>query len=329
MLQNINRLYNVLCKINMCYNSLCGEIKLSMLFYRQKILLGLLEEFGGSLSNTDLQKYLFLFSEIQGADRKYFFVPYKQGCFSFQSYADRRYLKASEFIEDTNIWKLKDASKKYFDLLTDSDRFKLRKFKKDFIHLKGDKLIEYVYMNYPYYTINSKIVDRVLSTEQKENLSNIIEIDFSQEEATKLFTLGYEGISPEEYLNKLIKNNIKTVVDVRKNPLSRKYGFSKNQLTVLLNDLGINYEHIPNLGIASEKRTNLNTISDYEELFDEYEKTVLIKQTKDMSEILKILKRDKRIALTCFEANPKMCHRSRIAKKLRTLPEWDYEIGEL
>lgn len=309
--------------------SLCGDIKLSMLYYRQKLLLGLLEEFGGSLSNTDFQKYLFLFSEIQGLDRKYFFVPYKQGCFSFQSYVDRRYLKSSDYIEDTNIWELKDKTKKYFDLLTDSDRLKLRKFKKDFINLKGDKLIEYIYLKYPYYTINSQIVDRILSKEQKENLNNIVKMDVTQEENVKLFTLGYEGISPEEYLNKLIKNNIKTVVDVRKNPLSRKYGFSKNQLTVLLNNLGIQYEHIPNLGIASEKRTNLNTISDYEKLFDEYEETVLIKQKEAISELLNILKRDKRIALTCFEANPQMCHRSRVAKKLKALSEWDYEFGEL
>ncbi|WP_200885350.1 DUF488 family protein [Jejuia pallidilutea] len=45
-----------------------------------------------------------------------------------------------------------------------------------------------------------------------------------------LFTIGYEGISLEHYLNKLIRNNIKLLCDVRKNALSMKYGFSKSQL---------------------------------------------------------------------------------------------------
>jgi len=308
---------------------LCGDIKLSMLYYRQKLLLGLLEEFGGSLSNTDFQKYLFLFSEIQGADRKYFFVPYKQGCFSFQSYVDRRYLKSSDYIEDTNVWELKDKTKKYFDLLTDADRFKLRKFKKDFVSLKGDKLIEYVYLNYPYYTIYSKIIDRILSKEQQAKINNVVSMDIVKDETVKLFTLGYEGISPEEYLNKLIKNNIKTVVDVRKNPLSRKYGFSKSQLTILLDNLNIKYVHIPSLGICADKRTNLKTIDDYNKLFEDYEKTVLINQKESLNELFKILSTDKRIALTCFEANPLMCHRSRIAKQLRNLPKWNYEFTEL
>ena len=33
------------------------------LYYRQKILLALLEVFGGQLKKTDLQKYLFLFTQ--------------------------------------------------------------------------------------------------------------------------------------------------------------------------------------------------------------------------------------------------------------------------
>jgi len=62
-----------------------------MIFKRQKILLALLEYFGGSLHSTDLQKYLFLFTRLQ-EEKSYHFVPYKFGCFSFQAYDDRRKL---------------------------------------------------------------------------------------------------------------------------------------------------------------------------------------------------------------------------------------------
>ena len=44
------------------------------MYYRRKILLALLEEFGGELANTDFQKLLFLFTERQN-ERSYDFVP--------------------------------------------------------------------------------------------------------------------------------------------------------------------------------------------------------------------------------------------------------------
>ena len=36
--------------------------------------------------------------------------------------------------------------------------------------------------------------------------------------------------------------------------------------------IGIKYIHIPDLGIDSDKRQELNTMSDYNKLFEEYEK---------------------------------------------------------
>ena len=42
--------------------------------------------------------------------------------------------------------------------------------------------------------------------------------------------------------------------DVRKNPLSRKFGFSKKKLKHITETVGIKYVHIPELGIESDKR---------------------------------------------------------------------------
>ncbi|WP_022708770.1 hypothetical protein [Bartonella bovis] len=69
------------------------------LFKRQKLLLALLQEFGGCLSNIDFQKYLFLFTQWE-EKQSYEFVPYKYGCFSFQSYADKRKLIALSMLSD-------------------------------------------------------------------------------------------------------------------------------------------------------------------------------------------------------------------------------------
>ena len=86
------------------------------------------------------------------------------------------------------------------------------------------------------------------------------------------FTIGYEGSSFEGYLNRLIKHNVKILIDVRRNPLSRKYGFSKKTLSDTVRKLGIEIVHIPELGITSEKRRELHTQDDYDRLFESYEK---------------------------------------------------------
>jgi uncharacterized protein (DUF488 family) len=59
-----------------------------------------------------------------------------------------------------------------------------------------------------------------------------------------LFTIGYEGKGIEKFLNSLIKNNIKVLCDVRKNPLSRKFGFSKTKLEHLCKQIEIYYIHM-------------------------------------------------------------------------------------
>ncbi|UTO27808.1 DUF488 domain-containing protein [Bartonella harrusi] len=97
----------------------------------------------------------------------------------------------------------------------------------------------------------------------------------AKDEKACFFTIGYEGKSLENYLDCLIENNIKTLCDVRRNPISRKHGFSKRQLEKAVNNINIEYMHMPELGIASEKRQNLKTQKDYERLFEEYQKTTL------------------------------------------------------
>ena len=59
------------------------------MYYRRKILLALIEVFGGSLQSTDCEKLLFNFCQQTGKNH-YDFFPYKFGPFSFLSYYDKR-----------------------------------------------------------------------------------------------------------------------------------------------------------------------------------------------------------------------------------------------
>jgi uncharacterized protein (DUF488 family) len=188
--------------------------------------------------------------------------------------------------------------------------------------MDSQDLMRYTYNNFPYYAINSTIANKLLNKEQltQVNLSRPVN------SKTILYTIGYEGISLEAYLNKLIKNDIKVLIDVRNNPLSQKFGFSKSQLKRYCEGLNIEYLHFPEVGIQSEQRQELKEQNDYDNLFVRYRNEVLPQALSTQEKILTILREKKRVALTCFEANICQCHRKHLSEAITQLSEWSYEL---
>ena len=294
------------------------------LYSRQRLLLALIQAFGGRLSPIDLQKYLFLFTELYQEAKSYEFVPYKYGCFSFQCYADRRKLEELGLLKSINDWEISDNTD-YLRTLDMSTRKALERFADTYKDISGNSLIKEVYRRFPYYAINSKIAVDLMNDDELKR----IEEARPTSETFAFFTIGYEGKSFENYLNRLIRNNIRVLCDVRKNPLSRKYGFSKSTLSETLQKLGIGYVHIPELGIVSDKRKSLTCQADYDRLFAEYERSTLQANSDAVERLYNIFQRNKRVAITCFEANHCMCHRSRVAKALSQRPDWNYGITHI
>src|SRR3712207_4594344 len=70
----------------------------------------------------------------------------------------------------------------------------------------------------------------------------------------RLFTIGYEGATIDAFLDTLEEAGVKTLVDVRAVPLSRKPGFSKRALAAALAERGIGYRHLQRLGTPAEGR---------------------------------------------------------------------------
>ena len=132
------------------------------------------------------------------------------------------------------------------------------------------------------------------------------------------WTIGYEGISIDNYLNKLLNNGIKVLVDVRRNAYSNKFGFNKNELINALSKVEILYYHIPELGITSEKRDEAGIYEGNSALalFKEYEEDLPFR-TKATNKLLEIYNTHKSVAITCFEKEPASCHRSRLANFLK------------
>lgn len=294
------------------------------MYYRRKILLGVLQIFGSELDKLSFQKLLMLFSKTQ-TNPDFNFVPYKFGCFSFQANADMSTMvKYGQVTENDKKWQKIDTED-YLSLLKETDKKALIKLKSLYSGKSKDDLIRYTYLEYPYYAINSIIAKNVLNP----NEYFAVESAKPAFESTVLFTIGYEGISLEEYLNKLILNGVKLLCDVRKNSLSMKYGFSKSQLKKACEGVGIDYEHIPELGIDSDKRQELKIQSDYDKLFRQYKSETLNRTYSQQEHILELLKKHKRIALTCFEANISQCHRKHLAEAVTMLPGFDYELKHI
>lgn len=294
------------------------------MYYRRKILLSLIDAFGGQLKNTDFQKLLFAVSSRQ-KKRSYHFVPYKFGSFSFQSMADKSALIKYGLVEDNEKWKVTTKAKGIFKQLTPEDQLVVQLVKKEYDKMLGKKLVKSLYLQYPYYAIKSEIVADILSNTEME----LVRAQTPTDSTPHFFTIGYEGISLEEYLNKLIKANVKVLCDVRKNALSQKFGFSKNQLSTACWKVGITYIHMPELGIPSEYRQTLEKQHDYENLFELYERKILPTQMNSLSKLNSLVEKHGRIAITCFEACEKQCHRGRVAVALKKLPGWNIPISHL
>ncbi|MDR3233557.1 MAG: DUF488 domain-containing protein [Planctomycetaceae bacterium] len=58
---------------------------------------------------------------------------------------------------------------------------------------------------------------------------------------TTVYTIGYEGVTIEMFLRRLTAAGIKQLIDVRRNPLSCKPGFSKKVLAMYLNEIEVEY----------------------------------------------------------------------------------------
>jgi uncharacterized protein (DUF488 family) len=225
--------------------------------------------------------------------------------------------------DDTSFEKADNID--YLDQLKFSDLTLLQEVKEKYGKLSAKALMKHTYINYPFYATRSEVAENILN---KEEFAKVIKAKPGGIN-TVLFTIGYEGISLEEYLVRLIKNDVKLLVDVRNNPLSMKYGFSKSQLKKYCESIGILYVHFPEVGIKSEQRRELNSQADYDQLFSVYRKNNLSKTTETQTEIIHLLKQHKRIALTCFEANICQCHRKHLSEAIKDLSVFDFEVKHI
>lgn len=283
-----------------------------------------MQAFDNQLDKIPLQKLLFLFTNRQ-VKPDYDFIPYLYGCYSFSATADLTAMVRNGNISEGKNQYTNLEKANYISKLTEADKQILREVKAFYGTMSANALMKHTYLNHSYYAINSIKAKKLLTDDEYCKVSDSCPSD----NATTLYTIGYEGISLEAYLNRLIKNDIKVLVDVRSNPLSMKFGFSKNQLKDFCGNINIQYVHIPEVGIQSALRQELKSQADYDKLFLLYKQKNLNNTLAQQEQIFQLLKEKNRVALTCFEANICQCHRKHLAEAITGLPGWNFQLKHI
>ena len=148
------------------------------------------------------------------------------------------------------------------------------------------------------------VVDEALSTGGEPTMSHGI------------VSIGYEGRTIEEFVLALRKHNVSTVADVRLTPLSRKHGFSKTRLTEVLAEAGIAYRHLRALGNQKDNRAPFS-----DGRIEEGRKVFAATLSSDtaasaLSELGNLVDEGV-VAVVCFEADQRACHRHVVIEEIR------------
>ncbi len=123
----------------------------------------------------------------------------------------------------------------------------------------------------------------------------------------------YEGADLEDFVQTLVEAEIDTLVDIRERAQSRRKGFSKTALSERLEENGISYIHMRELGDPKEGRdaARAGNWSKFRKVFD------MVLETDEaqlaMSTIAN-LSESQHTCLLCYERDEKTCHRKIVSE---------------
>lgn len=142
-----------------------------------------------------------------------------------------------------------------------------------------------------------------------------------------IYTTGYENKSLPALLAELRAHGVAVLVDVREIAHSRKQGFAKTALRMALEEAGITYLHLPQLGSPRELRNKYRHDGDFVSFASAYKATV-IRQNGALPNLLDAVN-TKKCCLFCYEDDPAQCHRSIVAAEVAKTNKRETEIKHL
>jgi uncharacterized protein (DUF488 family) len=269
---------------------------------RQRALIRFIANEGGRVTMLRLVKLSFLLRESAEDVPKsalYDFIPYHYGPYSFTLNHELRAMERDGWvrISESEVALLRNPEPEASKL----DRGvagKIDSLTRRYRNVGTTTLVSRVYADHPWYTSRAK--DERLRGAAVPTATPAI------------FTVGYEGLMLDGLLDLLLRTGVKRLIDVRCNPVARRFGFHKSTLDRHCRDVAIQYTHVPELGIPSNKRADLDDQKSYNLLFDYYEEKILPAHEESVSMVSSLMQKEPS-ALMCMEADAKCCHRTRLA----------------
>jgi uncharacterized protein (DUF488 family) len=132
----------------------------------------------------------------------------------------------------------------------------------------------------------------------------------------KLATIGYERETQGAVIQRLKDAGVELLIDVRAVAASRRAGFSKTLLSASLNDAGIGYVHLRQLGTPKAGRdfARKGKIAQMHEVFEAH--MAEPGAQLELAKATEIIAGDKKVALLCYEADAAGCHRTILAHRI-------------
>jgi uncharacterized protein (DUF488 family) len=284
---------------------------------RQRASLTLLHEAGQAVTATQFFKLMFLLSEetFLGGDRTFYeFLPYKYGPYSFSLNRELDALVSQGYLIEqrsgsTNTYIITPLGAKEQKAIEQDSAKAVRFIYAKYGKLNIQSLLSDVYSRYPWYSTRSELENLIPAHVPKSAVA-----------PPAVYTIGYEDRSVDGFFNKLLLTGIRVLLDVRANPISRKYGFAKKSLAAIAEKLGLTYQHWPQLGISSEKRKGVETSAEFIRLFGYYDRTILPKVGADVVRMAAQIQVSPSV-LVCVERKAQDCHRSRLAEALSAVSD--------
>jgi uncharacterized protein (DUF488 family) len=133
-------------------------------------------------------------------------------------------------------------------------------------------------------------------------------------QAVSLVSVGYEGKTIGDLVERLVAQDVQVLVDVRLTPLSRKPGLSKTKLADALAAVGIRYVHHRALGNPKDNRAGFRagepaSIQRYCEVLNGEAAGTALEHVVELLD-------GGVVALLCFEHDHAECHRAIVARRL-------------
>lgn len=133
----------------------------------------------------------------------------------------------------------------------------------------------------------------------------------------EVFSIGYQETTVDAFRSALVGAGVQHLVDVRAVAASRRPGFSKRQLAAGVEEVGIAYTHLRDLGTPADGRHAARTgrPAEMRRIYAAHLETLQAQAA--LATLRDLVGAGGRICLLCFERHPEHCHRLMLCEHLQ------------